>query len=77
MRVLPFYFMKVIQEQIFDIQFDKPIKFEVGEVLKSNRGNVKVTKVYRMTWFKRILKFFGFKVKENQIRVVHYEVKGK
>ncbi len=51
------------------IQFDKDM-FSKKEVLITSTGvQMIVTKVYKYTWWKKILLFLGFRVKFYQVKV--------
>lgn len=51
-----------IEGKPFKIVFEKD-QWKKGDVLSTGRAQVKVTQVYKNTLWRRILVFFGFRVK--------------
>jgi hypothetical protein len=49
--------------------------FKKGDMLKTTKYNVKLIKVYKITWCKKILSRLGFKAKIAVLKVIPIEYK--
>lgn len=53
-----------VDGESFIIQLDNYVRpFKNGEVISQGKAEYVITKVYRRTWWRRLLFFFGFKTK--------------
>lgn len=61
--------MLVIKRETFNIEFANIPSFKEGDILSSSQGNLFVLKTYPLNWYRKFLKWLGFKTKEKQIKV--------
>jgi hypothetical protein len=57
-----------IGKQTFYIKFDKDM-FRKGDIIGSGSMSMEVIKVYRRTWWRRVLLWMGFRVRMMQVKV--------
>lgn len=68
------FFMYTVKADIFEIEFNHPHNFQVDQILESSGGKLTVIKVYRLNWWRKLLKRLKFKTKENRIKVALYKI---